>query len=294
MQYIDLRDDRSENVRYDFKDYPIYIRKALLSSYYNFEAAPHWHDDIEFIAVLSGEMDYKINGETITMRANEGMFVNGRQLHYGFSQNKIECEFICVLLHPALLCATAVFEEDFIVPLLKNQGAAFIKLSSDTGWKKEILTCIRNMYSAKETPAAPLAVTALFFKIWSLIYANANIDTAQNDREDTDDLVILKNMIGYIQQNYCEKITLGDIAQAGAVGQSKCCKLFGKYTGGTPNTYLTRHRLSKSVWYLENTHMTVTEIAGAVGFSGGSYYAEAFKKRYGKSPSAYRKISRAM
>ncbi len=294
MQYIDLRDDRSENVRYDFKDYPIYIRKALLSSYYNFEAAPHWHDDIEFIAVLSGEMDYSINGETITMQANEGVFVNGRQLHYGFSQNKNECEFICILLHPALLCSTAIFEEDFIIPLLKNQGAAYIKLSPGTDWQEELLTCIRGMYAAKDDNAAPLAITALFFRVWALLYANIGINGAKSHRESNEDLVILKNMIGYIQQNYFEKITLSEIAEAGAIGQSKCCKLFGKYTGGTPNTYLTRYRLIKSIWHLENTDMTVTEIAGAVGFSGGSYYAETFKKRYGKSPSAYRKENKTM
>lgn len=46
MLSVDLKDDRSEIVHYDFEDYPIYIRKALLSSYNNFEAPSHWHDDI--------------------------------------------------------------------------------------------------------------------------------------------------------------------------------------------------------------------------------------------------------
>ena len=36
MLTVDLKDDRSEIVHYDFEDYPIYIRKALLSSYNNF------------------------------------------------------------------------------------------------------------------------------------------------------------------------------------------------------------------------------------------------------------------
>ena len=102
-------------------------------------------------------------------------------------------------------------------------------------------------------------------------------------------LSILKNMIGFIQQNYTVKISLADIAASGAVGQSKCCKLFAKYIGQTPNMYLTQYRLDKSTELLKNTDMTVTEIAHVVGFSGSSYYAEAFRKWSGKSPSEYRK-----
>ena len=55
MLSLEMRDDRSEKVRYDYTDYPIYIRRALLSSYPGYAAPTHWHDDIEFIAVLSGE-----------------------------------------------------------------------------------------------------------------------------------------------------------------------------------------------------------------------------------------------
>ena len=84
------------------------------------------------------------------------------------------------------------------------------------------------------------------------------------------------------------KITLADIAASGAVGQSKCCKLFAKYIGQTPNLYLIQYRLGKSTELLKNTDMTVTEIAYAVGFNGSSYYAEAFRKWCGKSPMEYR------
>ena len=96
-------------------------------------------------------------------------------------------------------------------------------------------------------------------------------------------------MIGYIQKFYKKKITLDDIAKAGMVGQSKCCKLFDRYIGMTPNTYLIRYRLHQSTWYLKNTDTTITEIAQTVGFSGSSYYAEVFGKWYDKSPSEYRK-----
>ena len=287
MLSVELKDDRSENVHYDHSDYPIYIRKALLSYYNNFEAPPHWHDDIEFIVVLQGEMNYNINGEVIAIGQGEGVFVNSRQLHYGFSESKTECEFICILLHPMLLCVTQSLEQKFIVPLLNSQNLPYVKLSTEVPWQKEMLGCIMDIYGARNDETAPMKITSLFLKMWSLVYENSEIVSLPKVRND--DLIIIKNMVGYIQKFYCEKVTLDDIAAAGAVGQSKCCKLFDRYIGFTPNTYLIKYRLNQSIWYLKNTDMTITEIAQAVGFSGSSYYAEAFRKWYGVSPTGYRK-----
>ena len=144
-----------------------------------------------------------------------------------------------------------------------------------------------DIYGARNDETAPIKIISLFLKIWSLVYENSEIATMPKVRND--DLTIIKNMVGYIQKYYCEKITLDDIAAAGAVGQSKCCKLFDRYIGFTPNAYLIKYRLNQSTWYLKNTDMTITEIAQAVGFSGSSYYAEAFRKWYRVSPTGYRK-----
>ena len=287
MIFMEVKDDRSEKIRYDYADYPIYMRKGLLSSYPNYAAPVHWHDDIELIAVLSGEMQYNVNGEVIVLKENEGIIVNARQLHFGFSEERKECDFICILLHPLMLCTTSAYERDFVLPVLHNRNAAFIKLNKEIIWQKEILEDIEHMYSVKDEKSAPIKVQTLFLNIWVRLYENI---THENHPEiQNADLSILKNMIGFIQQNYAVKISLADIAASGAVGQSKCCKLFAKYISQTPNMYLTQYRLDKSTKLLKNTDMTVTEIAHAVGFNGSSYYAEAFRKWSGISPSEYRK-----
>ena len=82
---------------------------------------------------------------------------------------------------------------------------------------------------------------AAFLTIWSLIYENMSLHEKQQQKQDTD-LVTVKNMIGFIQQNYTGRVSLAEIAASGMVGQSKCCKLFTKYLGETPNMYLTRYR----------------------------------------------------
>ena len=95
-------------------------------------------------------------------------------------------------------------------------------------------------------------------------------------------------MVGFIQKNYKKKISLAEIAASGAVGESKCCRLFAKYFSQSPNQYLNQYRLNKSLDLLLNTDLPITEIALCTGFSGASYYAEMFRRWMGKSPREYR------
>lgn len=60
---------------YDFNiciDANSLTHNLLLSNYPNYAAPNHWHDDIELIAVLDGEMKYNVNGEIINLINGNG------------------------------------------------------------------------------------------------------------------------------------------------------------------------------------------------------------------------------
>ena len=284
---IELNDDYSEAIRYDRPDYPIYVRRGTLSPYPNYAAPSHWHDDVELIAVRDGEMDYNVNGDITTLHPGQGIFVNSRQIHFGFSDSRTECEFICVILHPLLLCAVPAYEREFILPVIQG-GTAFSLLDPETGWQRAVLEQIRSLDRARGRETSPLRALSAFSVIWSLLYENLPRSGGEA-QPHSGDLAAARNMVGFIQKNYAGKISLREIALSGAVGQSKCCKLFAKYFSQTPNGYLNRYRLNKSLELLRDTGLSVTEIALAVGFGGGSYYAKAFRDCFGKSPTQYRK-----
>lgn len=291
-----LNDDRSEKVRYTFPGYPVYIRRGLLSLYPDYRAPNHWHDDVELICILSGQMQYNINGEIVTMKSGEGIFVNSGQMHFGFSDSESECDFLCILFHPMLLCSMYPFESDFILPLIRNSRMPYSLLFPEIDWQEEILSLLRRLFSENEELSRnrqakntiPLFALSAFARIWGLLCEHAPEDTG-TDHAPSQDLVIMKNMVGFIQKNYRNKITLAQIAAAGAVGQSKCCRLFARYYSQTPGEHLTHYRLDKSVELLRNMDLSITEIALSVGFSNASYYAETFRKWLKISPSEMRK-----
>lgn len=284
---IVLNDDRSEKVCYNTPDYPVYIRRRLLSRYPDYKAPNHWHDDVEFIRILSGSMKYNVNGEVTELKAGGGIFVNSGQMHFGFSDTEEECDFLCIILHPMLLTSVFSYENDFVLPLIRNRKFPFLRLTPDMDWQRDITASLDLLYANHKLRTAPLHALASFAKIWAILSEHAPEDDGRPNRQ-SQDLQTVKNMVGFIQKNYRNKLSLSDIAFSGAVGQSKCCRLFARYFSQSPTEYLNRYRISKSLDLLRSTDLSVTEIALSAGFGSASYYAETFRQHLGKSPREFR------
>lgn len=283
---IELKSDRSENVPYNFPEFPVCIRRAVLSNYPNYTAVSHWHDDVEFIAVVSGEMQYNINGETVRLAAGDGIFVNSGQLHYGSSKEHKECRFICVLLHPKLLCLTEGVEQSYVTPVIDNGGYPYQLLRRESAWECTILEAVVQMYEALVQPAPQLMIQSLFCRVWGILYEHA--PKRRDESGQGRQLFVLREMVGFIQMNYREKISLADIAAAGNMCKSKCGTLFRRYTGKTPIQYLTDYRLKKSIDLMNTSELSIAEVGYEVGFSGASYFSETFRRQFGYSPREYR------
>lgn len=283
-----VQEDRSELVYYNNPEFPVYVRRGILSTYPNFSAISHWHDDVELILVESGHMQYNVNGTTVMLHEGEGIFVNTRQLHYGFSKDFGECVFFCILIHPMLLCASPYVEKTYIKPVLENETVPYLLLHPDREHEKDVLNLIRDIYQSREEETFPVRVQGLFFGIWENLFLLAG-RMEKKVESGYQHLSILKDMIRFIYENYTEKVTLASISRAGKVGKTTCCAIFQKYTNETPMSYLAGYRMKKGVELLETTDRTVSEICFEVGFSSASYFAETFRKRYGCTPMEYRR-----
>ena len=135
-----------EKIHYNFSDYPVYIRRDHLSQYPNYSGTAHWHEDPEFILILSGHMVYNVNGRRIHLTEGSGILVNSCQFHHGFSADGSDCEFICIIVSPLLLSANEYFERTYIAPILKNEDFPWLLLSPETDWQQGMLDCLRDIF----------------------------------------------------------------------------------------------------------------------------------------------------
>jgi len=289
-----LNQDASETVAYNNPLFSAYARFGILSAYPDYSAISHWHEDLEFILIKKGKMTYNVNGELIELTEHNGIMVNSRQLHYGFSAKHNECEFICILLSTELLRGNEWFYHNYIEHITASPSYPYLYLDN-SGWTQPILKQLDALYqiygntTTNTTEAVRyFEVIGIFVNIMRTLYENLDVQDVDAAKESTD-LTTLKHMITYIEEHFKERITLESIALAGVCCKSRCSMLFKKYLRDTPITYTTKLRLKKSLVALLETDLDITEIAFEHGFGGASYYCETFQKYYGTSPLKYRK-----
>lgn len=278
-----------EQVAYDSIKMPLYIREGQLKNYPNLAYVCHWHEDLEFLCVTEGHMSYFVNGARHLIQEGEGIFVNARQLHYGYSSDKTNSKFFCILLNPLLLCATAWLEHRFIRPLTTNGNFPAAVLTREIPWQSELLNLLfqaKAVYD-KHEDGFELELQSCFYQIWRKLYQNmANVNAAQT--QESAKLFSLKQMMDYIGSHIQQKVSLADIAAAGDICASSCSQLFRAYLNQTPIEYLTDCRLELACTMLRETDLSVTDIAYRAGFAGASYFSERFRQHYGCSPREFR------
>ncbi|SCH83331.1 response regulator transcription factor [Romboutsia sp. 1001713B170207_170306_H8] len=88
----------------------------------------------------------------------------------------------------------------------------------------------------------------------------------------------------YIELNYKESISLGEISKHVYLSPEYFSRLFKEEVGENFSTYLTLFRMKKAEELLKNTNMKICQISNEVGYVNSSYFSKTYKKYKGVSP----------
>lgn len=281
--------DGSEQIAYNAPLFPVRTVNSILSIFNNYAAACHWHRDYEFLLVNEGEIDYFVNGDIISVGKGQAIFVNSNRLHYGFSSQKRECKFSVFLFHPSLLGEPTAPISGHIGRLSGDQSRNWLLLDEDQPYGAQSLGLIRQIgeLCRDRSDFYELRVQGACAELLAAL-GTALHPTAENGVDSVSDWSALRQMVGFIQAHYQEKVLLEEIASAGAVCKSKCCHLFRDHLGHSPIEHLTRYRLEKANLLLALGEDSVTDIALECGFNSASYFTETYRKMFGISPREYK------
>ena len=92
----------------------------------------------------------------------------------------------------------------------------------------------------------------------------------------------------YKNQHYAEAISNESIGKRFSFHPAHINRLFTKYTNLPLHKYIITFRLNISINLLENTTLSISEIAEKSGFNDVNYFSRCFKKYIGTSPKNFR------
>ncbi len=99
----------------------------------------------------------------------------------------------------------------------------------------------------------------------------------------------VRQAMAYIHEHYQEPISRAQLAEHVALTERYLTYCFRQELGITPMAYLTRYRVKRARFLLEQGNHTITQVALAVGFSESSYFNRVFRQEVGISPGAYQR-----
>ena len=285
------RNDGSEVVNYNMDSFPAYIHDGYIYPGCTWERVPHYHDDVEFLSVYSGAMEYSVEGVNIRLKKGDTLFINADAIHYSIATIDRVSNYYIAVMNPRIICSSYAVETKAVKPIISDRSVPFVHFKTDDFDAKEIQLLLKNLCK-EEDNKSEFMITKGFFEIWEIVmhrFTDAyRLHVGRIEDADSHNSK-LKAMMIYIDQHYNEQITLNEIAQAGAVSQTLCNQIFNKLTEKSPVEYLMHYRCRKVADLLQAGDMSMTEIAEITGFSGASYMSETFKKFYKMSPRDFKK-----
>ncbi|WFD08883.1 response regulator transcription factor [Tepidibacter hydrothermalis] len=239
----------------------------------------HTHPSYMFVLTFNDQVSFKIDDKEIVTQPGRliaiSPFIVHQEIYLDHSPRYIaifiDKEFFDSQLKEYNLEEIKTFKGDFIqIP----QG--FQSLI------KEFMIEADNRLQGWEQVMSSLNVRIIHSIIRSLIGLKHNVGQITSRLD-------INRTVEYMYDHMGQKLTIEDISSFANMSSSHFTRVFKKEMGQTVIDYLTDIRLEKVKHLLMLGEKSITEIGFECGFSSTSYLSTVFQKRFGQSPSEYRR-----
>lgn len=242
----------------------------------------HAHEDfVEVILICSGSSEYLIHDKKQYIQPGDLIVYNSGVVHDEISGPNAEIGSYCVAiggLHMPGLRENALIPDDagYIFPTGDNFDAM-----------RTICEMMFHSLSSGEARAEAFChsmMHALLVKVFAVVEGRE--PTEESEVEEPHILGLrIKN---YIDQHYMEPLTLQSMGEALHISPYYLSHVFKQMSGYSPVQYLLRRRIGEAQTLLITTDLSITEIAGMVGYDTQSYFNLQFTKNVGMPPKKFR------
>lgn len=99
---------------------------------------------------------------------------------------------------------------------------------------------------------------------------------------------VVDGIIRYMHTHLATPMRLEDLARRAGCSEGHFSRIFRRRTGHSVVAFLTELRIKQAAHLLDETGLTVSEIAERVGFTSLFYFSRVFRRLVGTAPSVYR------
>ena len=139
---------------------------------------------------------------------------------------------------------------------------------------------------AEEVASKPQPPLIASTSAWRIVHALSSGNVSPGNKSGSRNL--FKLCEDFMENRPDLNLTVDELADFAEVDRSTLFRAFKREAGVSPKEYIDERKFSTAQRLLTETGLSIKQVALASGFSNHAYFAEAFRKRLGKTPMEYR------
>ena len=240
----------------------------------------HYHREYELYYMLDGRVTYFVGDEIYHIDKGDFVFIPQGILHRTAKEHSESNERILLSIDPK------VFQGKAEGLLEKMGGSPVIHVpESCLPELEELLRKIEAEFLRQE---GKFLMELYILELLTLL-CRYRCERKPNIKPSDE---IVYRISDYIHDHYEKPLTLEILGELFSISEGYLSRKFKTVTGMGIAQYITYVRVSAGEKLLQETELSVTEVAARCGFSDSNYFSAVFKKIKGVSPLAYRKQKR--
>lgn len=250
----------------------------------------HAHEYYEVFFNLSSDVSFLVNDKLYPVLPGEAIVSRPGDVHMAvFKKSEVQ-NYVCVwILSPDKKALPKSFiGENFNPHFVFNSREktkarlltlALAKACNENRSEIEKLSCLLNFLHFFDE---------LSIKNKIAQKANASVINEKSDTHQSELPELMEKILDDMCKNFALQRSVNDVANEYFISYATLCRWFRKYLRWSPRAYLESIRLSNARTMLLSGS-SVTEACFSSGFSDCSHFISLFKRKFGKTPFAYKK-----
>lgn len=247
------------------------------------DSGEHFYQDLELLYVLRGALTVKIGEQVTVMDEGDVLLVNADKVHT--MRGGADC-----------LYAQLMIAAQLVGDILSNADVMFRCDSSREDGQRyrdlcSLLDQLLDRYLAVNGDTRDFLYISLCYRIMNVLSEKFLISTAYTTVPAEQDRFSerIGQIDAYMRNNYHRAISLKDLSETLYLSVGYLSRFFKKTYGMSFVDYLYNIRLYHAMDDLLYTDESITTIAYESGFPSVAVFDKVFRRRYGETPSSYRK-----
>jgi AraC-like DNA-binding protein len=241
----------------------------------------HWHERIEILRVIDGELKVNLGTKTVTAKKDEFIIIPPRMPHKG--ETDIDTKYCAVMFDIRNFYNNTEIGEAFL-PALFEGRVDVENLVKD----KETVLVLDEITAVASLPQENFLIMTKVYELLAKLFIKGALKTVEPDSSGR----VMREIIDYIESHFAEEISTVDICNYFGYTIPYFCKKFKKHTGLSPMSYLKIFRMEKAYSMMKRSDLKIGEIAEKCGFADPNYFTRCFTAHFGHPPHYYIKTLR--